>query len=587
MHTIFSLIVLVPIITSTTDVCCRLYAIRGVLDSVNIQSTGLTTFCDQDDMCVGISIDDQPLTCKHAFALLTRHNERLLATPPILMPRPRFRTEVSADFLVSLNDTDGSRDLHYFQQMHPEFQNLLVSMARIVQRIAGRTRGMFPRIFYDDEIDGPLFQDLMRLTDIVKESMDHAVEEDTLIVIKLIHRSLWMREWSFYIQQMVRYIAQQSLADMELAIIASAPTMHAYLYLCSNLEIDYYFSTDWHWILLILTKYDPLYSEDPDVVWMVPRTHRQMVAVDIQLGPDIDWSHFQEIVWDLRSSNNATDYDCKLRNPKYLARALVSLIGQLVALRHRLDANQFGSQLNEFNKHIQALHRVVYTLRFLGQETDLDIRHVTPEILETVTNPSEFHIDHFSMTTLLRVTRSYLSPAVLWTRISPQTIKRRACDPFHSLTLSYTPSSRLNITEFVNGMLALDPYTLSHDLPFNWHVILDSPEYQPSMADLHRDALVAFFESPMFETTRESVFTRNWKELHIALGRLIGICLRSPLLRGLLIRYWTRPEPTLIFDTIFFGSHYVRRGVYDVIPYGVLEDMFPDARVLVDSLSTI
>jgi hypothetical protein len=152
--------------------------------------------------------------------------------------------------------------------------------------------------------------------------------------------------------------------------------------------------------------------------------------------------------------------------------------------------------------------------------------------------------------------------------------------------------------EFFRGILSVDQYRLSQSNLIEWNVKVDpaDPRPLPSREDLHRDLLAGFFNSSAFARTKthtgELVYSfnpsfRNDNALHVALGRLIGICLSSPCLRSLLKPYLTRrPEQTSLFQTIFFSSDWVRRGVYDVLPYGMLETVFSDVTALVEALSS-
>jgi hypothetical protein len=596
MRPLLFLIVVLPTAISTADVCCRLYEIRAELAVFNITTTttGPPPFCDMDDMCHGLTVDDQPVTCDDAFAIITRHNQRPpLEAPPIIVRSSRFQTEVNADFVASLNDTDHSRDLHFFRQMRPEFQALIVSMGETAGDIVERMR-MFPRLFYDDQIDGPLLEEMNNITESVNVFMEESGPTAALVVIKLIHRSFWFREWSFHVQQMVRYVSELALDEMDLVMVSISPTRHAYSYFCSSLEIEYPFSIDWSWILTPLSKYHPLYITDP--VWVIAQHPQHVIPVEIQFGPDIDWRHFQDIVWQTGSSGDTVAIDRQLRNRKKLAEGVVTTLRRVVTLRHRLRAEEsMGDSRGEkeYILLVHVLHRLVYTLRYLGRETEIDIGAVIPEMLHVVANPTVFRIGHFSVTTLVRLTRSRLSPEFLWSLINPPTIKNRACDALSPLNISYTPSRQPNMKDFIDGILSVDQYGLSQKTPLRWRVLLHTPGYSPTITEIYRDALVAFFGSRMLSRNTtlagDSVITISPKyrtkiDFHTALGRLIGISLRSPFLRTFLRPFWTRSQPTTLLETIFFGSHYVRRGVYDVIPYGVLEKMFPNAQALVHSL---
>ena len=592
----FLMLLLIPLAMGTTDVCCRFYQLSEGIDFVDIQSvdTGAPPICDHRDMCTGFLVDGASISCKEAFVFLSQHTQRPpLVIPPILMPRSRFKRQLATDFVDSLNDTDLSRDSHYLAQVSLDTQDLLLEMAHVVEEITERTRLMFPRIFYNDEIDGPLFRQLRNITDCLTAFIAQSSQPVKLVVITHISRSHWMREWSFHIIALVRYIAEQTLSDMELAIIPSAATIHAYLYLYSTIGIDHPFSIDLFWLLSVLSKYDPLYVQGPasELVWTIPHLPGHRIPVDIHIGPDIDWGHFQDIVWGCGPQHNATDLDTKLRNPRGLAKNFIRSIVILVRAQHGQSAEDLMVR-KRYNIAVQAVHRLAYTMRFFQRETEFDLGSLEPEIVQAMgASSSALRMDHFTMTTLLRVTRIRVNPELLWRFIAPFTIPMRACDAVRPSNVSYTAPGHLNVLEFINGILSYDKYSLSQEWPFGWNVIGST---NVSKTDLHRDALVSFFASPILFSINTnldgdlvhtlSLNLRFHKEIHMAFGRLIGVCLRTPYLRKLLIPYWTRSQPTTILESIFFGSNYVRKGVYDVLPYGVLEEMFPNATAMVDSL---
>lgn len=586
MANLLFLNLLISITVSTTDVCCRLFEIREQIESLHIEGTaGSSPFCYGDDMCYGLTVDDRPIPCQAAFSIITRHNERPLDIPPILMPPARFTNVVQRDLSQSLRDLNTSRDFDDLQRMPPELAALIVSLSMIVDEISRRIALMFPRIFFDERVDGRLFQTVMIETNGIEELL-HQNDPIGPLVIKHIHRSLWMRKWSFHIHSIVRYIAQLSLVDMELAIISVAPTMHAYFYLCTKLEIDYkLFPKDLAWLQTLLSKYHPLYIADPHAVWVVPTIpgHR-WESLEIQLGSDIDWEHFEDIVWDRR------------RLPQDSGLFAHQFVENILRLE---NVGRHWSEPGIYDV-VQALHRNAYSLRYLG--ADVDLKTLNATMMSAVTSVvAAFHQDRssrlrmseFQMATLLRLTRSQLNCKVLWEFTAHRSTRMRLCDEISSLNVTYIQSNHPNMQEFMSRIHSIDKFRLAQSKPLPWHMITHSlSTVAPRSAyNLYRDSLARIFESAMFikhDHSDESFFTLNSDVrpvFLVVLGKLIGICLRSPALRSLLIPYFTRSQPTSVFETVFFRSHYVRKGVYYVLPYGVLENMFPDAQALVRSLS--
>jgi hypothetical protein len=597
MHTFFSLIVLVTTTISTTDVCCRLYALRGEIQSVSILSVTNATaavepYCDIHDICSGFEVEGEPITCQEAFVLLTRHSSRPpLDTPPILMPYKDTHLE------GNWNGSNRSRDVDEWGRISPEVQQNIVAMRAVVIDITERNGKMFPRIFYDDEIDGRLFRELKTFTDSLKRRIGNTNSQLIQTVARFIHRAHWMRFWSFYVESLMEYVATLSLVDMPIAIESIAPTMHAYMYLCTNLEIHYESSKDSYWLLTLLSRHDPLYIRNPaDLVWIVPHQHDSLV--EIQIGQDIDSTHFDDIVW----GSDWEDLRPHLDNLEFVADSFIACIGELADVSRAIDD---GQDLDEaFHEHVIDSHRLAYTLRYLGRETEHDpgpfdaSSHRWLREIISAGIPSRFQIDRFTMTTLLRVTRSRLEPDLLWKFITPHNLEPPAYYGIQTLNISYLASGRPSMREIIVRISSVDPYRLSRAAHLPWHVM----GAEKSLIELHADFLAAIFATRLF--ARNTTLTghpfyatdlttwehdvRSYLAIHRTMGRLFGTCLRDPALRGLLTPYWiTSSQPSTLLDTIFFGSFYIRKGVYDVLPYGVLEEMFPNANAMIDSLSRL
>ena len=599
---------LIPTTISTTDVCCRLYQIRDQLRP-EVGNFALTpgfagnASCDFHDICRGLQRDGDPISCKEAFELLTRHNERPpLETPPILMPAARYWDDVSSDMQESLRDKDSSRERRDLEHMSSDLRRDLYAMRRIATTILSRTTPMFPRFFYAEEIDGALYRELVTLADAVKLAMNRGDSDQCLVsVIKFLHRSRWIKHFAVQMASLVRYVAQLSLVEMEIAMISIAPTMHAYLYVCSHLDIDYFNSLDWYWLLPLLSRYHPLYTTEPDkLLWTVPTLTDISVPVSIQIGPDIDWGHFRELVW----NTNQHPAPGSSNNLEFFANSFLSCITELVALKSQLDAGDDVQE--ELETNVLHLHRLAYTLRFLNRETEFLTCELHPNVLSAVAaimaarSGSEFFLDHFAMTTLLRLTRSHLGR--LWSFSQPRFSTLPPYWGSQPLNVTYLPSGLPRLSEIVNGFTAVEPFRLHHDGAFGWIVMGSSPP--KTLTDLYSDFLAVLIAKPAFVRNtalpgQPFVAARYLQHLtdkqfrthliyHRALGRLIGSCLRDPKLRHLLAPYWiTSSEPSTILETIFFGSHHVRRGVYDILPYGALEEMFPNAKALVNSLEPL
>ena len=603
MNKFFFINILIPTAIGTTDVCLRLYEIRDQLRP-EVGTFALTpgfagnATCDFHDMCGGLQRDGDPISCKDAFELLTWHNERPpLETPPIVMPPARYANAVSRDIGESLLDLDESRNSRDLGRMSPEMRGYLDQLQRVVGQILQRSMTMFPRIFYDEEIDGATFRDLVTITDRLKLSMNSGDRQQRLSVIKYIHRSRWMKLYAFQMASLVRYVAQLSLVDMEIAMISIAPTIHAYLYLCTHLDIDFFNSLDWHWVLPLLARYHPLYITEPsNLLWTVPTLPTNALPVSIQIGPDLDIDHFRDFVWNT---------DLRWNDLEFLADYFLSNITELVRLRGQLDAGEDVKE--EVEEYAHRVQKLAYTLRFLPQETKFVPLALSPEFLRAVNavvsarSGSDFRIDHFTMTTLLRLTRSHLSGDSIWTFIKPRVSIIPPSWGIQELNITYSPSGRPRISEIVKGILTLQVSRLRYERSFRWRNSTPSLQSKTE-TELYSDFLAVLIAEPSFGrnpeipgqpfTARDLQLTgmelRTHMLYHRAVGRLIGVCLRDPTLRHLLAPFWiTSSEPSTILEIIFFGSHMVRRGVYDMLPYGALEEMFLDANALVNRLTLL
>jgi hypothetical protein len=396
-------------------------------------------------------------------------------------------------------------------------------------------------------------------------------------------------------ESLVRYVAQLSLVDMEIAMISIAPTMHAYLYLCTHLDIDDFFKlVDWVWLLPLLARYHPLYVTDPsDLLWTVPTYETAALPLSIQIGPDIDWDHISDIVWN--NENPANDLD-------FLANSLISNITELVPLRNHIDNGR--DVYDEFYEFVHRVQQLAYTLRYIGRETEFDPSRLSRDFLSAVNavvrvgSNCVYHMHHFTMTTLLRLTRSHLSDESLWRFLNRQDFNRPKNWGIQELDITYSPSGIPDMVQIVQGISTLQVFRLHYQPSFRWNVRTESFQSKTE-TEIYSDFLAVLIAEPRFGrnpalpgqpfVARDFPYTergiRTSLIYHRAVGRLIGVCLRDPTLRHLLVPFWiTSSEPSTILETIFFGSHMVRRGVYDMLPYGALEEMFSDANALVNRL---
>ena len=587
---------LCPFAITTADVCSRLYTVRAEIPSLTIQpriSTDVYPYCDQHDICVGIVVDGKYLPCQEAFVILTRHTERELDLPPILMPSPSFPNAVLTDYQNSLSDRNNSRDISELGEMPPELSNLMVSFELAVRTVAWRSAQLFPRLFYDNNVDGALFGKLRELTDAMRAILHASNLEIRFKFAKYIHRSFWVRSWTSGIDSMIRYVAQNSLTDMELIISSIAPSVHAFFYCSIHLGIDYrvfMFPTDLFWILTALAKFHPLYTDDP--MWVLPRSVLDACSIDVRVGADIDWEHFQEMVWMQPLSKNSTHFETLFLR---IVRMLMN------SLRHWNSSSHSVLRRPETQSRIKTLQMYAYTVRYIGESTNVDtVDAETMDAVNTLLSSKDslaVQIGHLTISTLLRLTRSRINPQILWGfAVQPQ-VRMRLCDRSERLTLTYLAPGKPNLRDFVLGILSLDRYRLMQLEPIKWVISMAPGDTvgPKSIFEIYRDFLAMFLETAMLtkiSNTSDSYYVlssvhygANDNPFQIAFGRLLGILLRTKHLRALLVSCWTRSQPTSLFETIFFGSHFVRKGVYDVLPHGVLEIMFPDAHALVNSLS--
>ena len=572
------LLVLLSLRCMFGDVCDRMSALQhDFADSILVLQK---PYCDHRDICVGIvsRTSGMEISCKNIFHLLMSHQARFVDEPPILMPlRTSFR-EIQRDYNEFMTSKDAGRENDdSLSTISENSRRLLRVMEVSVLEIVKHVQLLFPRIYYDDSVAGIDLRIFHRaLNELFEEIPEH--HPNALAITKYIYRSFWMGKWSSVITMMLKHLATLPMNEMEPMLVSYAPTIHSFLRTCSELNFVYsgHFQ-GYLWVLTSLVKYDPLYSPESRV-WVIPRpltlvsTSSPVVPIDLQMDMDflyqLLWQHPQ----------------C----PEEFSKSLLTSIEE---------------------QDIDEMRKLAVVARYIGEsnirvQLTLEQKAVIETMLGNDTRHRDF-VDSFTLFTLVSIFKNQLSPNFEASIFGIPYSGYKKSEHMKTLKIVYGFSGP-SIEGFINQIMQLDKFDFFACATLFWRI--DAPDSClvgiPQTSDqLQQDLLKAFFDSDMFisewsfdhadETAvGRPVYQLRYtspdrdRRLQTALGRLIGLSLRSPgSLRKNLLSYIVAESPeSTIFETMFFSSYYIRNGVYDVIPFGLVEHRFANAAQLIRAL---
>jgi hypothetical protein len=562
---------------SFADVCTRLYELRfenigrGLLLEVH---PDIPPYCDHRDLCVGFvtATTGQLLSCGEAFRRLMKHQERFIHSPPIIQRIENSVTLLIADYkeyllLAKVPSVDS------LMSIHVSFRGLVQTMESSVSQIIQYMANNFPRMYYDDDNLG---HHLRTLTNAVNSIVQNPLYKLTQMnVRKYIFRSCWMNKWASYGHILLQSIVHAPFDEIELMIISFAPIMHAFLHMSTTLGVyhpDQF--TGYLWVLSAIVRYDPLYVvSEQDRVWFVSqgyfRNWENSPAVPVDSG--IDFQSLKTSMWDPQELFPDSPMDLR----------------QMV-LRNVHEGN------------LKQLQKLMILARSIGEaKLFFDVDDDQKALIERELGDRSLK-DDFTLLTLARIFRDRIDASIKFTYLSTRVHPFPRKDHERRLPIRYGffGPCRDSLTDQIMQLDASDFSSIVTIVP-NFGPDQHDDEKSPHARDVA--LLASFFDSDMFETEwsfdsedgliqpvyklRFTTSLQRDQQSQTALGRILGIYIRIASMRKPLSQFIFAPSPTAsVFETIFFNSYYVRKGVYDVIPTNMLEHLFSNGNQLVNAL---
>ena len=541
------------------DPCSRLQ--RKYLSNSLLNPTTIST-CLDNGFCSGIIV---PLSCENAYIRLAEAVEsRRVVAPPVVANRRYFVHRPSS-------------------HSAEERTNLIDGFCIRLLQTADRILANFPRLVYDEEIDGDMLRDLVTKAELLSQFIVSESQTRLFQTNPIITQWKWsMRAISDYISQI-----QVRFTDIDRLLVSVAPFIHAFLRTAYYLPIipdgELLNCIDYD-LLHTIVEYHPRYTnatDDQDGVWFIHLGARDVATISLEQADDAvryvippvdssqisdywgpqfyDMNSFSEFlarkfsnvsgITDDPSSRRSVrkalfTFKCIMSVPGNSARKNLGRILQNAFRSWRLHDSTSIANLVENIEH-------VYILRMMKpfiQPTDR---------LKLL--PSYFHSHQiFSHRPVYEsVCRSPWSLGREITRFAE--LNRFELSGYFDFYTNHTTTTTTNGTRIV-------------PVPFSYYLqqLLEGT-FEPS----NRIFVPNSDPQPPQRYTLHPRIGIRARPLRVFIGRLMALLLRENsghFLVNYLPTHSTGTEN--IVDTIFFGSWDIRSGFYDVYHDNALEYMF-------------
>jgi hypothetical protein len=543
---------------SYVDPCTGLQ--RKNLSGFFLETTTIS-ICLDNGFCSGTIV---PLSCENAYIRLAETVEsRRVVAPPVVANRRYFVHRPSSDSAE-------------------EITNLINGFFSRLSQTADRILANFPRLVYDEEIDGDMLRDLVTKAEllsqfIVSESRTRSVFQTNPVI----------HQWKWSIRVISDYISQIQVrfTDIDRLLVSAAPFIHAFLRTAYYLPIipdgELLNCIDYD-LLHTIVEYHPRYTnatDDQDGVWFINLGAQDVATLSLEQADDamryviapVDASQIAEY-WgpQFYDMNSFTEF---------LARQLSNLTAITDDLSSRRSVRKALFTFKCILSESETSHRIV--LGSILRDAFLSWRlNDSASIANLVRNPQHVSILRMMKASIqptdrLKLLPSYsdshrISPRIpIYQAVSPSTwsfgheIIRIANFSRHDLSANF--DFTINHTTTTNG-------TRIVPVPFSYylHRLLEGtfePSYRIFVPNSDPQA-------PQRYTLNPRIGTRA-RPLRVYIGRLMALALRENsghVLINYLPTHSTGTEN--IVDTIFFGSWDIRSGFYDVYHDNTLEYMF-------------
>jgi hypothetical protein len=581
-----SFLLLSGLLVGQTVVASDVCAILASTDTLNeFARLGVfTPYCDHSDSCVGLTRHETPdevITCDDAFIILTNRNRHRVNEPPIVTQIDDethiLYDELETEYLSSNQTTSEAR---FQSQFNPNTRSLLESFATALEKVVERIFELFPRMVYQEDIDGPLLRNITHIANSL--SPNDAVIAFLFGTIPRISKYVMqtdsMRKYARAIAMMMRLVSFRKIRETELLIVSMAPWLHAYFRVMFDLRIVYPHAQDeYEWLLLTASTICPLYTEGSPSTWYLLLDS----TVEPQPFSPRDRSITWESVVEVFGADSAVEHD-----GEYLLRNLISNMTRYISLH--------DPEEEEFHNCTNSIRKLVYAMEFMAEFESFDFGEIATaddfcvieDMMNVQTSNADEDVGLTSMEALMRLFLFGLNPYVLRDRLpriddATDYIPMQSNSPGAALFVYYDEVG-IRRDRLLNTLLSFT----KHDFMMQVHLIAvdadfplsDPRELVADMMDVFFSPLTGWFEAEYSSDDSLDLlddnaayyritphFANSSPSNQVALGRLIGFILwiRNP---GNILNKYIKPprQDSTIFETLFFGSRYIRQGFYDI-----------------------
>jgi hypothetical protein len=547
-------------------------------------------FCGYDDVCKNLHHRvtlNKRITCNEAFEILTNRNKERFEEPPIVSlvsEDIRLTTESSeiqyrnaSNWKIALRRDLVKKNSTLLQIDH---------LGNITNHIVHRLSSPFPRLVYNEEVDGPMLRNFTEAARLLSREIEFFSDPDWLDPITVcVTKAVWMRQLTWFMDSILWHAAAQPFDRTDMYIVAMAPWLHAYMKTCFYLRIFFLnFYDDYGWILRTASTIYPLYTTER--VWYM------LLEPTVGDNPIIQRNAL--LSWDIVED---TFYSPLTRNGENLVRLLLSKMTEYMT--HIASKRTLEIQLCRWG-----LRKLVFAIEYLWFFESINFSSfLTSDDVDTITKlvtHAKHYIHAATTASIMRVFDSVISAKTKIGILTPLS------DFGQNVPLPAIYSTRQLVVRYVEGILqrnelatALWKFTKRE---LSMYIMLQvQTEIRPPWTKVFNDMMLAFV-SPEFGLFTAANLTENNATVithykikpmygqavardHLAFGRLLGLFLRLGNPDQVLNQYIKAPrENATVFETLFFGSRIIRHGFYDVYLADSIERYFQNGQELVAAL---
>ena len=503
------------------------------------------SFCNDAGICENLSV-----TCKAAFEDLINLQKRLIDIPPILLEIDEYEMEEmrvnGAMYLIGQRPS-------YMPVDVPELRAFQEAVEIVIERIFDA----FPYMVFDMEIDG------MILTQLVERATQLASRLSLLSFTEqgrarwLIYQSNCFQKLTWAIRVIFHHLAVpgKTTNELKLLFVAFAPVVHAYLHATHLLKVHIshlFESRTTEDIILCMARYHPLYTLD-DGVWYIRMS-----------GAWFDWHRIFTHTHIPRDSNDLE-----------LVLSMISAVPDITIVPSAPHSDtdpvppfitvvKWDSFVSpRTDRHFDALKIAQYAFRIMREKYG------------TFFVSHNFPIHTLSSIMATPVSHASIALADMVNEVVPAHL---LLNQLVSMSKTPAPILRRNIrirlairqSHFVHDLL----HEISMLTIFGLAILIEIKidDHQPApLYDSIRNVLEHIYE--------KGPLLNGHRRYKIALGRLFALAIQFRKGLDVLVRLITSNqggivESPTIHETIFFNSHYIRSGFYDIYHEGMLESLF-------------